>query len=84
MATMFSNFLFISGQEIFVIFLVLLLLFGANKIPEIARGLGKGMREFKKATDDIKREMNDYTNDVKKDFKELDDDIKKAKEDLKG
>ncbi len=81
---MLDIFLFISGQEIFIILLIVLLLFGANKIPEIARGLGKGMREFKKATDDIKREMNDHTNDLKKDFKELDDDIKKVKEDLKG
>ena len=81
---MFDHFLFIGGYEIFIILLVVLLLFGANKIPEIARGLGKGMREFKKAADDIKREINDHTNDVKKDFKELDDDIKKAKEDLKG
>ena len=81
---MFGYFIFISGQEIFVILLVVLLLFGANKIPEIARGLGKGMREFKKATDDIKREMNDHTNDLKKDFKDLNDEIKNTKEDLKG
>ncbi len=81
---MLGVFLFISGQEIFIILLIVLLLFGANKIPEIARGLGKGMREFKKATDDIKREIDDHTNDLKKDFKELDDDIKKVKEDLKG
>ncbi len=81
---MINNFLFISGQEIFVILLVVLLLFGANKIPDIAKGLGKGIREFKKAADDIKREMNDQTSDVKKDFKELDDSIKKTKEDLKG
>ena len=81
---MLDIFLFISGQEIFIILLVVLLLFGANKIPEIARGLGKGMREFKKAADDIKREINDHTNDVKKDFKELNNEIKKTKEDLKG
>lgn len=81
---MISHFLFISGQEIFVILLVVLLLFGANKIPEIARGLGKGMREFRKAADDIKREMNDHTNDLKKDFKEIKDEINKTKDDLKG
>ncbi|MFO7828450.1 MAG: twin-arginine translocase TatA/TatE family subunit [Bacteroidales bacterium] len=81
---MYSIFLFISGQEIFIILLVVLLLFGANKIPEIARGLGKGMQEFRKAADDIKREMNNHTNDIKKDFKELDDDIKKTQDDLKG
>lgn len=49
--------LFISGSEIFVVFLAILLLFGANKIPEFARALGKGMKEFKKATEDIKREI---------------------------
>jgi len=77
-------FLFISGQEIFIILLVVLLLFGANKIPEIARGLGKGMREFRKAADDIKREMNNYTDDIKKDLKDLDDNIKETNDDLKG
>jgi len=77
-------FLFISGQEIFIIFLVVLLLFGANKIPEIARGLGKGMREFRKAADDIKREMNTHTDDIKKDLKDLDDNIKETNDDLKG
>ena len=81
---MLSIILFISGQEIFVILLVVLLLFGANKIPEIARGLGKGMNEFRKAADEIKREMNDQTSDLKKDFKEINDNIKKTKEDLKG
>lgn len=44
--------------EIILIFLVVLLVFGAKRIPEIARGLGKGIREFKDATNDIKKEMN--------------------------
>lgn len=43
--------------EILLIFLVILLLFGAKRIPEIARGLGKGIREFKDATNDIKNEL---------------------------
>jgi sec-independent protein translocase protein TatA len=81
---MYRMFLFISGQEIFIILLVVLLLFGANKIPEIARGLGKGMREFRKAADDIKREMNTHTDDIKKDMKDLDDNIKETNDDLKG
>ena len=55
-----NHILFISGQEIFIVMIVVLLLFGANKIPEIAKGLGKGMREFRKATDDIKREIKCY------------------------
>ena len=44
--------------EIIIIFLVVLLVFGAKRIPEIARGLGKGIREFKDATNDIKQELN--------------------------
>ncbi len=81
---MTSHFLFISGQEIFVILLAILILFGANKIPEIAKGLGKGMREFRKAADDIKREMNDHTGDLKRDIDEMKDEIGKSKDDLKG
>jgi len=81
---MHNHLLFISGQEIFVILLVVLLLFGANKIPEIAKGLGKGMREFRKAADDIKREMHDHTQDITGDIKEMKEEIKKTKEDLKG
>ncbi|NOR28073.1 MAG: twin-arginine translocase TatA/TatE family subunit [Lutibacter sp.] len=50
-------FLFISGAEIFVILLIVVMLFGADKLPEIARGLGKGMRQVKDATNDIKREI---------------------------
>lgn len=43
--------------EIALIFLVVLLVFGAKRIPEIARGLGKGIREFKDASNDIKKEL---------------------------
>jgi len=43
--------------EIGLVFLIVLLVFGANRIPEIARGVGKGIREFKDATNDIKREL---------------------------
>lgn len=44
-------------MEILLIFLVILLVFGAKRIPEIARGLGKGIREFKDATSELKREL---------------------------
>ena len=43
--------------EIALIFLVILLVFGAKRIPEIARGLGKGIREFREASNDIKKEL---------------------------
>ncbi|MCP4725931.1 MAG: twin-arginine translocase TatA/TatE family subunit [bacterium] len=44
-------------QEIIVIFLVLLLLFGGKKLPELAKGLGKGIKEFKKATTEIEEDI---------------------------
>lgn len=60
-------FLNMGGGEIFVILLVILLLFGSKKIPELARGLGKGMREFKDATSSIQREIHNTAADIKKD-----------------
>jgi sec-independent protein translocase protein TatA len=86
--------LFISGQEIIILGLAVLLLFGSKKIPEMARGLGKGMREFRKAADDIKRELNDSAPEITEDLKEMGnniksstdgiaDDFKKFKKDLK-
>lgn len=45
------------GGEWILIFLVFVLFFGANKIPELAKGLGKAMREFKDAKDGIRREI---------------------------
>lgn len=51
--------------EIILIFLVILLVFGAKRIPEIARGLGKGIREFKQATTEIKQELTVDTNQVR-------------------
>src|SRR6056297_3377123 len=75
---MFFITLFISGSEIFIILLVVLLLFGANKLPEIARGLGKGMNEFKKATQDIKSEFDEQTKDIQKDIKSIKSDLQES------
>jgi len=54
-----SVFLFfdIGGGEIILIMLVALLLFGGEKLPELARGLGKGIRDFKDASEGVKREI---------------------------
>jgi sec-independent protein translocase protein TatA len=52
--------------EILLIVLVVLIFFGAKKIPELAQGLGKGIREFKKATRDIEEEVNTEIKEVKK------------------
>lgn len=48
----------IGGSELFFIIIVAIMLFGADKIPEVARGLGKGMQQLKNATDDIKTEIH--------------------------
>lgn len=47
---MFEN---IGGGELIIILLVIIVLFGAKKIPELAQGIGKGIREFKKAVNDV-------------------------------
>lgn len=44
-------------QEMVMIFIIILLLFGAKKLPELARGVGKSMGEFKKAREDFEREI---------------------------
>ncbi|GAB3896550.1 twin-arginine translocase TatA/TatE family subunit [Spirosoma agri] len=49
----------LGGQEMVFIFLALLLLFGAKKIPELARGLGKGIKEFKDATKDVRENIEE-------------------------
>lgn len=49
----------LGGWEILLIVLVLLIFFGAKRIPELARGLGKGIREFKDATKEIKDEIEE-------------------------
>lgn len=53
---MFGN---LGGGEILLIVLAVLLLFGAKKIPELARGLGKGMSEFKKGLKDVQDNINE-------------------------
>ena len=82
-------FLFISGTEIMVIMLIVVMVFGADKIPEIARGLGKGMRQVKDATNDIKKEIKDSSEkngidtDITKDLnKGISDDFKRVKKEM--
>ena len=52
--------------ELLIIFFVILLLFGAKRLPELASGLGKGLREFKKAASDVKDELEDAVKDEPK------------------
>jgi sec-independent protein translocase protein TatA len=52
--------------EIVIIALVILLLFGGKKIPELMRGLGKGVRSFKDGMSDVEKQINDIDNDADK------------------
>jgi len=80
-----ATFLFISGAEIGFILFIVVMVFGADKIPEIARGLAKGMRTLKDATNDIKHEITktaensgidtSVTGDIKKELDKVKDDI---------
>ncbi len=56
----------VGGPELFLILLIIVILFGAKKLPELARGLGEGIREFRKATRDVQDELE-------KDPKKLDE-----------
>ena len=78
--------LFISSTEIVFILFIVIMIFGADKIPDIAKGMGKGMRSLKNATNDIKGEIkrsadnqgidtDDFTKDVSQE-------INKAKEEI--
>ena len=60
----------IGTQELIVIFAVILLLFGASKMPEFARSMGKSMGEFKKAKEESEHELLKLTGDMKKQLKE--------------
>ena len=77
--------LFISGAEIAFILFILVMVFGADKIPDIARGMGKGMKMLRNASNDIKTEIQksadkqgintDITNDVKGEIDKVKEDI---------
>lgn len=80
-----TTFLFISGAEIAFILFIVIMVFGADKLPEIARNLGKGMRTLKDATNDIKHEITksaekngidtSIVSDVKKELDSVKDDL---------
>lgn len=55
----------LGGQEMVLIFLALLLFFGAKKLPELARGLGKGIKEFKDATKEVRDNIEDGLKETK-------------------
>ena len=82
--------LFISGAEIVFVFFIVLLVFGADKIPSIAKTLAKGMTQVRQATNDIKSEIQksvdtdieNPTKSIAQDFKKEVDEVKKDFTDL--
>ena len=87
-------FLFIGTSETFFIVVIAVMIFGADKIPDLARNLGKGMRQIKDATNDIKREINNtakesgidtsVVNDLKKGINKAKTSIEENFEDIAG
>jgi sec-independent protein translocase protein TatA len=87
-------FLFISGAEIFVILVIIVMLFGADKLPELARGLGKGMQQLKNATNEVKKEITesaksqgidaDLTKDIDKEVRNIKNKVQDNIDDLTG
>ncbi|UGU15530.1 twin-arginine translocase TatA/TatE family subunit [Sinomicrobium kalidii] len=78
-------FLFISGPEILFILLIVVMVFGADKIPEIAKGLGKGMQQLRNATNDIKSEIQKSAEKQGIDSsltKDINEEINKVKDDM--
>ena len=83
----------IGGGELFFIILVVLMLFGSDKVPEMARTLGRGMQQLKNATNDIKNEIqkSGEVQEIKKTFteigtdsvtKDMTEEVNKIKEDI--
>lgn len=67
----------LGGGEVVLILLVFIMFFGAKSIPGIARGLGKGIREFKNATGAIQREINQSINEAERQAMDLENTIQK-------
>lgn len=77
--------LFISSTEIVFILFIVIMVFGADKIPDVAKGMGKGMRSLKNATNDIKGEIQRSAKKQGLDTnltKEVNDEINKVKDEI--
>lgn len=71
-------FLNMGTPETILILVAVLLLFGGKKMPELAQGLGKGIREFKTASDNMKRELNEHMTALQEEVDRTEKDIDRA------
>ena len=76
------TFLFISGAEIVFIFFIILMIFGADKIPDIAKGMAQGIRKVKDATQEIKSEIKKSAEKKGIDTDSISKEIDKVKDDI--
>ena len=76
------TFLFISGAEIVFIFFIILMIFGADKIPDIAKGMAQGIRKVKDATQEIKTEIKKSAEKKGIDTDSISKEIDKVKDDI--
>ena len=81
-AYLYQMIYFISGAELVFVFFIILLVFGADKVPDIARTLGKGMRQVRNATQDIKDEIKKSSEKQGLDTKQIEQDIKEVKDEV--
>ena len=75
-------FLFISGAEIVFVFFIILMIFGADKIPDIAKGMAKGIKKVKDATQEIKTEIKKSAEKKGIDTDSISREIDKVKDDI--
>jgi len=71
-------------SEMLIIFIVALLVFGPKKLPELGKSLGKGIREFKKATDELKSNWEEQVKDIKSPLNDVKTDIHNVGQELKS
>src|SRR5439155_6375201 len=71
-------------SEMLLIFIVALLVFGPKKLPELGKSLGKGIREFKKATEELKSSWEDQVKDVSAPLNEVKNDLHNMGQDMKA
>jgi sec-independent protein translocase protein TatA len=74
-SNLIAGFMGLGGPELAVVFILLLLLFGAKKLPELARGMGRSLGEFKKAREEFEQEITKGGEDVKSELKKTRDDF---------
>jgi TatA/E family protein of Tat protein translocase len=74
----------IGFPELIVIFIIALLVFGPKKLPELGKSMGKGLREFKKATEEIKSSIDDHMRDVESTVQDATKEIRETGRDMKA